>query len=97
MSEQMIVEVAYALEHEQFLFELSVPENCTAKEAVESSPLIEMFPDLDYSKLGVFSKPVQSSMPLRERDRVEIYRPLKADPRERRRKKVEDERKKSLV
>lgn len=91
---KMSVEVAYALEHEQYLYEVRVPVGATAKEAVEASVLVKMFPDLDYSKVGIFSKPVPLDTVLRERDRVEIYRPLKADPKERRRKNVEKERQK---
>jgi putative ubiquitin-RnfH superfamily antitoxin RatB of RatAB toxin-antitoxin module len=93
MSELTIkVEVAYALADEQFLFELNVPQGVTAEEAVRASPLLSVYPDLDISKLGIFSRPVENTILLREGDRVEVYRPLKADPRERRRKQVEIER-----
>lgn len=88
----MKVEVAYALADEQFLFELTMPEGATAEQAVKASPLLSLYPDLDFSKLGIFSRPVGNTTPLRDGDRVEVYRPLKADPRERRRKQVETER-----
>lgn len=86
------VEVAYALADEQYLFELSVADGITAEEAVRSSPIMGIVPELDLSKLGIFSRPVENGMLLRDGDRVEIYRPLKADPRDRRRKQVENER-----
>lgn len=86
------VEVAYALKDEQFLFKVMVAEGTTAEGAIKASPLLEMFPELNYEKIGIFSKPATLETVLREMDRVEIYRPLVADPRDRRRKQVEQER-----
>ena len=89
---KMNVEVAYALKEEQFLYKVLVNEGTTAEDAIKASPLLKLYPDLDYSKIGIFSKPAQLDTVLREMDRVEIYRPLVADPRDRRRKQVEQER-----
>jgi hypothetical protein len=49
-------------------------------------------PDVEIKQVGIFSRPVSLDTVLREGDRVEVYRPLKADPRERRRREVEAER-----
>ncbi len=85
MSEQTItVEVAYALPHKQAILEVEVPEGTTALEAARLSGITGRFDgiDLDNSKLGIFSKPVSPGQVLRAGDRVEIYRPLIADPKE---------------
>lgn len=86
MSEPNIitVEVAYALPDRQQIVELKVPEGTTALQAATQSGITEMFEgiDLENAKLGIFSKPVSPQQALREGDRVEIYRPLIADPKE---------------
>lgn len=86
------VEVAYALPQKQYLFELDVPEGATAEQAIHASPLLHEEPGLVIRQVGIFSRPVTLDTVLREGDRVEVYRPLKADPRERRRKEVESQR-----
>lgn len=90
----MKIEVVYALEEEQFLFEEEVPEGATVETALKTSMLLKKFPDLDISKVGVWSQVVKLDQVLREGDRIEVYRPLKADPRDRRRKQVAAERQK---
>ncbi len=85
------VEVAYALPDEQVLLSLEVPEGTTAREAVERSGILERFPEIDLggtNKLGIFGRLTRADQPLRDRDRVEIYRPLKADPKETRRRRA---------
>ena len=78
------VEVAYALPEEQAIISLRVKEGTTALEAATQSGVTERFEgvDLENSKLGIFGKAVSPSQALREGDRVEIYRPLIADPKE---------------
>ena len=89
------VEVAYALPDKQFLLRLRVPENTTAMKAVELSGLMQRYPDLDVSKVGIFSQVLGSkglpdpySYQLEHLDRVEIYRPLLLDPMEIRRRRA---------
>jgi putative ubiquitin-RnfH superfamily antitoxin RatB of RatAB toxin-antitoxin module len=87
MSEHKIkVEVAYALPEKQRIIALDVNEGCTVFEAVEQSGIDKQFADLDIStaKMGVFAKAVLKPREeqLHEGDRVEIYRPLIADPKE---------------
>ncbi|MEP5569809.1 MAG: RnfH family protein [Halioglobus sp.] len=86
MTEQTMIniEVAYALDNKQALLELQVAEGTTALQAAQQSGITEKFEgiDLENSKLGIFSKVVAPTQVLREGDRVEIYRPLIADPKE---------------
>lgn len=86
------IEVAYALPDEQYLLSEEVAEGTTVEEALKQSQLLRTFPDLDISHVGIFSQPVKPDQVLAPRDRIEVYRPLKADPRERRRKRVAEER-----
>lgn len=82
---QITVEVAYALPDRQALLTLTVPEGTTALEAVQRSSISKQFPELtldDSSPLGIFGQAVPASQQLREGDRVEIYRPLLADPKD---------------
>ncbi|GAA5159015.1 RnfH family protein [Viridibacterium curvum] len=93
MSEQQIqVDVCYALPGKQELVSLTLPAGSTAQTAIEASGLLSRYPeiDLEKNKVGVFAKLVKLDAPLRDRDRVEIYRPLIADPKEVRRKRAEE-------
>ncbi len=82
------IEVAYARPDRQTLLKLRVPAGTTAREAVRLSGIRGEFPeiDLDANQLGVFGRKVKGETPVQEGDRVEIYRPLRADPREVRRR-----------
>lgn len=79
------IEVAYALPHRQLLVALRVEEGCTVFEAARRSGIDHEFPDLDLERaeLGVFGRLVSDPRGerLRDGDRVEIYRPLLADPK----------------
>ncbi|MDG6772719.1 RnfH family protein [Thiomicrorhabdus sp. ZW0627] len=88
----MRIEVAYALPEEQYLFEQQVEEGCTVEQALKASKLLQEFPDLNIEKVGIFGRQVPLETVLREGDRIEVYRPLKVDPRDRRRQQVENER-----
>lgn len=88
----MKIEVAYAPLEEQFLYVEEVEEGCTVGEALAQSKLLQDFPDINIDKVGIFGRVVEKDWVLRELDRIEIYRPLKIDPRDRRRKSVEEER-----
>ena len=85
----MIVEVAYALPDKQSLVSIEVEKGTTLKEAIEASGILDSFEQIDLTKdrVGIFSKFATLDTVLREKDRVEIYRPLIADP-----KKVRKER-----
>lgn len=86
MSEEQTiqVEVAYALPERQAIIPLQVLPGTTALQAAQRSGIVERFAglDLENARLGVFGKVVAADQVLQEGDRVEIYRPLKADPKE---------------
>ena len=88
----MMVEVAYALPTEQKILTVQVPDECTAYEAVIKSGIIDLFPQIDPDKdpMGIFAKPIKDPKTelLKEGQRVEIYRPLIADPKEARAKRA---------
>ena len=81
------IEVAYALAGRQRVVRLPLAQPMSAEEAVRASGLLDEFPELagQVLELGVFGRRVAGSHLLRAGDRVEIYRPLKVDPREARR------------
>ena len=78
------VEVAYALPERQAIIPLQVLPGTTALQAAQRSGITDRFEGLvlEDARLGVFGKPVAADQVLQEGDRVEIYRPLKADPKE---------------
>ena len=78
------VEVAYALPHKQALLETEVAAGATVMDAARQCGISERFGgiDLDNAKFGLFGKVVLSTQALKEGDRVEIYRPLVADPKD---------------
>jgi len=84
------VEVVYGLPNKQSLYSLRLPANSTALDAVNASPLLADYPEAKIDQLGIFSRPVPPDSQLREGDRVEVYRPLKIDPKERRRQVAAD-------
>lgn len=87
----MKIEITYALPDRQELVTIDLPEGSTVMQAVEASGLLQKYPEIDpggVNKLGVFAKLAKADTVLRDRDRVEIYRPLIADPKEVRRQKA---------
>lgn len=90
-SEKYFIEVVYALPEEQQLITLDVEQGTTVEQAVKLSGILEKYPEIDLSKnkLGIFGKATKAEQELRDKDRVEIYRPLIADPKESRRKRAE--------
>ena len=93
MANKIQIEVAYALADEQFLYTEQVKEGTTVLEALKGSQLLVDFPKINVDKVGVFGKLTEHQTVLKAGDRIEVYRPLKADPRDRRRKQVEQARK----
>ena len=84
MAEMLKVEVCYALPDKQFLVPVVLAEGATLQRAIEASGLLEKHPEIDLqkNKFGIFAKLSQLDTVVRDRDRVEIYRPLIADPKE---------------
>ena len=92
MVDNIQVEVAYALPEQQVILALNVEAGTTVEAAIKLSGLLERYPEIDLTqnKVGVFSKLSKLDAVLRDQDRVEIYRPLIADPKEVRRKRAEE-------
>ena len=91
MNDRINIEVVYALPGEQTLLKRSVPGGTTVAEALQASGVLAKHPeiDMDKNKLGIFGKLTKADAVLRDKDRIEIYRPLIADPKEVRRKRAE--------
>lgn len=91
-SKQLSVEVVFAAPDRQMLITLQLPAGATVREAALQSGLQAHFPELDLveAPLGLFGKQVASpaTQPVEEGDRVEIYRPLLADPKEVRKRRA---------
>jgi putative ubiquitin-RnfH superfamily antitoxin RatB of RatAB toxin-antitoxin module len=92
MNDKIDIEVVYALPAKQTLLKQQVAAGTTVLEAVRASGILEKHPEIDIAttKLGIFGKLVKPDTVLREKDRIEIYRPLIADPKEVRRKRAEE-------
>lgn len=90
MTVRIHVQVAYALPDRQDIVTIELPEGANAQQAVEASGLLQKHPEIDLArnKLGIFAKLVKADQVLRDRDRVEIYRALIADPKEVRRQRA---------
>ena len=86
---QIEVEVAYARLDKQCILKILVDAGTTLEQAVIQSGILDMFPEIDIktNKMGVFGKLGKKTAVLKPGDRVEIYRPLIADPKEVRRKR----------
>jgi len=84
------VEVAYALPDEQKLLVVEVDEGIEIKDVIASSKILDDFPELELDKLdvGIFGKMAKLNQKVRDRDRIEIYRPLIADPKEVRKRRA---------
>lgn len=92
MSDKIKIEVVYALPHEQTLLTLEVPQGTTLGDAIKISGILEKYPDINLAtnKVGIFGKLSKLDVQMRDKDRIEIYRPLIADPKEVRRKRAEE-------
>ena len=93
MAEFINVEVTYALPQRQELVSVRLAEGATVRAAVEASGLLQKYPEIDIdgaNKLGIFAKLAKGDAVLRDRDRVEIYRPLIADPKAVRKKRADE-------
>ncbi|MES9830727.1 MAG: RnfH family protein [Candidatus Thiodiazotropha sp. LLP2] len=86
----MKYEVAYGKLDEQVLLVVESNEPLTVQQAIEQSTVLDRFPEIDLkvNKTGIFGKAAKLDILLNEGDRVEIYRPLIADPKEARKKRA---------
>lgn len=92
MAENINIEVAYATPKEQLILAVNVVKGTTVDEAIQKSGILSKFSEIDTSKnkVGIFGKAVKNTTVLKEGDRIEIYRPLIADPKEVRRQRAEE-------
>ena len=91
MPANISVEVVYALPQKQYLQQVRLEEGATVEQAIIASGLTRLRTDIDLSKnkVGVWSRPVKLQDEVHDGDRVEIYRPLIADPKALRRQRAE--------
>lgn len=90
MAETFTAEVIYALPDQQELLSVDLSVGQTAQDAIEQSGVLKRYPDLSIEGMiiGLFGKKTKMTQTLRDRDRIEIYRPLIADPKEVRKRKA---------
>ena len=92
MSDIITVEVVYALAQQQTLLKVKLPATSTVTQAIQASGILDKYPEIDIAsnKFGIFGKLAKADTVLRDKDRIEIYRPLIADPKEVRRQRAEE-------
>ena len=85
-----MIEIAYATLELQKIVECEIEPGVSARDAVRQSGIRQYFSDIDVDscKLGVFGKSIPEDYELVDGDRIEIYRPLIADPKEVRRQRA---------
>ncbi len=85
-----LIEVAYATPAKQLILECQVETGTSARDAVAISGINQHFSEIDLEncELGVFGKAIPADYELQDGDRIEIYRPLIADPKEIRRQRA---------
>ena len=89
---KLLIEVVYALPRRQILRRVVLPAGSTLADALRASGLAEEFPEIDATRVGIHGKPAPADAALRDRERVEIYRPLRADPKQARRTRAAKQR-----
>jgi len=90
MAEMLAISVCYASDRQEWLRALQVEQGTTIGAAIERSGVLEAFPDINLTTqaVGIYAKKKTLDTVLRERDRIEIYRPLVADPKDSRRRRA---------
>ncbi len=94
-ADRIAVEVAYALPDEQIIIPLEIEAGVTCEQAIVHSGMLTRHPEINLTvnKVGVFGKLARLDAVLRDGDRVEIYRPLRADPKEIRKQRAAEGKK----
>ncbi len=88
---QLRIEVAFALPDKQSLLELTVAPGTTVEQAVVASGIMQIYPEIDLGKnaVGIWNRTCKLTDVVKDLDRIEVYRPLIADPKEIRRRRAE--------
>lgn len=91
MSDSINVEVVYGLPDKQSLLSLKVNKDSSVEQAIEASGIQQLYPDIDFqiNKVGIWNRVCKLTDALSEGARIEIYRPLVADPKEVRKRRAE--------
>jgi putative ubiquitin-RnfH superfamily antitoxin RatB of RatAB toxin-antitoxin module len=94
LSATIQVEVVYALRDRQVLRRVTLAPGSVVSDAVRASGILADFPEIDLSinRVGIYGELARLDTALRDRDRVEILRPLPADPKEIRRRRARTKR-----
>ncbi len=95
MENSISVEVAYAAVDSQVIYTITINKDSTIEEAIQASDVLDDFPEIDLkqNKVGIFSKLAKLSQLLNDKDRIEIYRQLIADPKAVRKQRAHDGKK----
>lgn len=93
------VEVVYALPDVQKVIRVTVTPDMQVQQIIEQSGVLAMYPEIDLkkNKVGIYSRNVKLDATVHDGDRIEIYRPLLADPKEIRRKRAEQAKQEALA
>lgn len=88
------IEIAYANSHEHVVIPLQVAVGTTVLQAIIQSKILIQFPEINLQQqaVGIFSNKVSLESIIKAGDRIEIYRPLQCDPKQRRRRKANTKR-----
>lgn len=94
--EKIEVEVLFAYPHKHFLKKIILDTPMTIQNVILQSGVLEKYTEIDLrtNKVGIFSRPAKLTDMVENGDRIEIYRPLIADPKEIRRKRAAEQNKK---
>jgi len=89
----MNIGVCYADSDRQLWLRMEVPDGSSVEQAIRRSGILQRFPEIDLTtqKVGVYGKLVKLDSPVKDGDRIEIYRPIIADPRTVRRRDIGDD------
>ncbi|MCP4991528.1 MAG: RnfH family protein [Colwellia sp.] len=90
-ADKITIEVVYGVPHKQKILTLLVNQGTSVEQAIVDSGIIALFPEIDLSiaKVGIWNRAVKMSEVLDDLDRIEIYRPLIADPKDVRKRRAE--------
>lgn len=90
VKDKIQIEIAYATPHQQLIVECEVEQGSSPREAVIQSDINQYFPEIDKQQcdIGIFGKAIRPDHKLENGDRIEIYRPLLADPKEVRKRRA---------
>lgn len=90
---QIKIEIVYAYPDRHYLKKMTVEEGTMIQTAILQSGILQQYTEIDLreNKVGIFSRPAKLTDQLKDGDRIEIYRPLLADPKEIRRKRAEQQ------